>query len=54
MEWFSENSKILPNEVYLRLNEISKAPMSAYFKNQNLHLLSSSPERYIKRENDKK
>ncbi len=53
MEWFSENSKILPNEVYLRLNEISKAPMSAYFKNQNLHLLSSSPERYIKRENDK-
>ncbi|MBT6689283.1 MAG: anthranilate synthase component I family protein [Flavobacteriaceae bacterium] len=53
MEWFSENSKIVPNEVYLRLNEISKTPMSAYFKNQNFHLLSSSPERYIKRENDR-
>ena len=53
MEWFSENSKIVPNEVYLRLNEISKTPMSAYFKNRNFHLLSSSPERYIKRENDR-
>ncbi|MGY8946174.1 MAG: anthranilate synthase component I family protein [Flavobacteriales bacterium] len=53
MEWFSENSKIIPTEVYLKLNEISTTPMSAYFKNKNLHLLSSSPERYIKRINDR-
>ena len=53
MEWFSENSEIIPAEVYLKLNEISTTPMSAYFKNKNLHLLSSSPERYIKRINDR-
>ena len=53
MEWFSENSVIIPEEVYLKLNEISTTPMSAYFKNKNLYLLSSSPERYIKRINDR-
>ena len=49
MEWFSQNANIIPSEVYIKLNEISKTPMSAFFKNKNLNLLSSSPERYIKR-----
>ena len=53
MEWFSENSVIIPEEVYLKLNEISTTPMSAYFKNKNIYMLSSSPERYIKRINDR-
>ena len=53
MEWFSQNAYIIPSEVYIKLNEISKTPMSAFFKNKNLNLLSSSPERYIKRIKDR-
>ena len=53
MEWFSQNANIIPSEVYIKLNEISKTPMSAFFKNKNLNLLSSSPERYIKRIKDR-
>ena len=53
MEWFSQNANIIPSEVYVKLNKISKTPMSAFFKNKNLNLLSSSPERYIKRIKDR-
>lgn len=49
MEWFSNNSIIYPQKVYEKLNHISKNPMSAFFKHNNIYLLSSSPERYIKR-----
>ena len=49
MEWFSNNSVICPQKVFQKLNQISKNPMSAYFKHDHIYLLSSSPERYIKR-----
>ena len=49
MEWFSNHSIIYPQKVYEKLNHISKNPMSAFFKHNNIYLLSSSPERYIKR-----
>ena len=49
MEWFSENSSINPKNIYNSLNKISKTPMSAFFKQNNIYLLSTSPERFIKR-----
>ena len=52
-EWFSEHAKINPLYVYKNLNKISKSPMSVYFKNKKLHLICSSPERYLKRNNNK-
>jgi len=49
MEFFAENSSINPLEKFLKFNEISKAPLSAYFKNNTQFLLSASPERYLKK-----
>ena len=52
-EWFSENAEIDTLYVYQNLNRISKSPMSVYFKNKSLHLICSSPERYLKKQNTK-
>ena len=49
MEFFAENAIISPLAKYLKLNEISKAPFSVFFKNNNHFLLSASPERYLKK-----
>jgi len=53
MEWFSDNSNINPENVYHNLNQISKTPMSAFFKENNFYLISTSPERFIKRIDDR-
>lgn len=52
MEFYAENGTINPIEKYFKLNEISKAPFAVYFKNQQHHLLSASPERYLKKDGD--
>jgi len=52
MEFFAENAKINPLEKFLKLNEISQAPFTVFFKNNNQFLLSASPERYLKREGE--
>ncbi len=52
MEFFGENAIINPLGNYLKLNEISKAPFSVFFKNYQHFLLSASPERYLKKENE--
>lgn len=52
MEFFAENAIINPLEKYLKLNEISKAPFSVFFKNNKHFLLSASPERYLKKEDE--
>lgn len=49
MEWLSKDSLIKPENVYEKLNHISKAPMSVFLKQNNIYLLSTSPERFIKR-----
>lgn len=53
MEFYATSAEIEPLKVYKKLNEISEAPFSAYFKNQNHYMLCSSPERYLKNENNK-
>lgn len=53
MEFFAENATINPNEIYQKLNEISEPPFAVFFKNHKQFLLSASPERYLRKENDK-
>jgi para-aminobenzoate synthetase component I len=53
MEFFAENAIINPLEKFLKLNEISKAPFSVFFKNSQHFLLSASPERYLKKDSEK-
>mgnify|MGYP003574905526 CR=1 FL=1 len=53
MEFFAENAIINPLEKFQKLNEISKAPFSVFFKNNKQFLLSASPERYLKKMGDK-
>lgn len=51
-EFYSENSVIDPVEVYQNLNEISKPPFATFLKLNDNYLLSASPERYLKKEDE--
>lgn len=51
MEFYTENAKINPLEVYKKLNKISEPPFAVYFKNDFHFLMCASPERYLKKEN---
>ena len=53
MEWFAQDSDINPILIYDKLNALSKSPMSAFFRNNDFYLLSSSPERFLKKNGDK-
>lgn len=48
-EFYSENTEIDPLNTFIELNKISKPPFSVFLKLNELHALSASPERYIKR-----
>ena len=52
MEFFAENATINPLEKFLKLNAISQAPFTIFFKNNKHFLLSASPERYLKKESE--
>lgn len=52
-EFYSENAKIDPLQVFLRLNELSPAPFSVFMKMSENYLISASPERFLKKENDR-
>ncbi|WP_309608670.1 anthranilate synthase component I family protein [Flavobacterium sp.] len=53
MEFFAENAFINPLEFYQKLNAISEAPFSVFFKNKSNYLLSASPERYLRKQGTK-
>jgi para-aminobenzoate synthetase component 1 len=48
-EFYAQNTKINPEQVFLSLNEISKPPFATYLKLQKHYVLSASPERYLKK-----
>lgn len=52
-EFFSENVTINPVSTYFRLNSITNAPFSCYLQFEDKHLISGSPERFIKRTKNK-
>ncbi len=51
-EFFAENTCINPLETYKKLNTISKPPFASFVKLHDKYVLSASPERYIKKEDD--
>ena len=53
MEFFANDAKIEPLAIYQKLNEISEPPFAVYFRNNTQHLLSASPERYLRKEGTK-
>ena len=52
-EWYAENTIIDPVQVFEKLNAISKAPFTSYFKSGDWHLLCASPERFLKKQKNK-
>ena len=52
-EVFAENVDIQPSGVYQKLNKQTEAPFSVYGQLYDNHILSASPERFIKRVGDK-
>ncbi len=51
-EFYVENAKIeYPCQTFKNMQSLSPAPFSAYYKSQNMHLLSASPERYMQKDN---
>ncbi|MDG1761352.1 MAG: anthranilate synthase component I family protein [Flavobacteriaceae bacterium] len=50
MEWFSKGTQIHPLKTFMSLNELSKPPFAAYFKDGDRYVLSASPERYLRKE----
>ena len=52
MDYHSNDIIIDPIKSYISLNSLTESPMSAFFKLKSLHLLSSSPERFIKKKNN--
>ena len=51
-EFYAENSSINPVETFNKLNKISQPPFATFLKTDDKYLLSASPERYIKKEDD--
>ena len=51
-EFYAENSEINPVAVFQKLNKISKAPFTSFFKNEENYLMCASPERFLKRQNN--
>ena len=53
MEFYAENTTINPLEIYQKLNAISKPPFAGFFKNHQQYLMCASPERYLRKQNNK-
>lgn len=49
-EFFAENVTLDPVPVWNRLSGLTQAPMSAFFRHEDIYLLSASPERFLKKE----
>ncbi len=51
-EFFSENVDLNAFSIYQSLNEISTPPFAAFLRLENIHLVSASPERYLRKKGD--
>ncbi|SHM46644.1 para-aminobenzoate synthetase component 1 [Mucilaginibacter sp. OK098] len=52
-EFFAENAVIEPLAVFLKLNEVSPNPFSAFFKWKDNYILCATPERFLAKRNNK-
>lgn len=53
IEFFSKDADIDPATVYLRLNDLSPMPFSAYLRSNEHYLMCASPERYLAKRKNK-
>ena len=53
MDYYSNDIIIDPVKSYISLNSLTESPMSALIKLKSFHLLSSSPERFIQKKNNR-
>lgn len=53
MEFYAENVELDAWDLFVRYNAMTKAPMAAYVKYNHLHLIGASPERFLKKENNR-
>lgn len=51
-EFYAENTQINPLETYQKLNRISKPPFASFIKLEDKFVLSASPERFLKKQDD--
>lgn len=52
-EFYAVSQELEPLSTYFALNKMTKAPFSTFLKWDDKHLLSASPERFLKKEGDK-
>ncbi|MEO6981379.1 MAG: anthranilate synthase component I family protein, partial [Mucilaginibacter sp.] len=52
-EFFAENAVIDPLSVFIKLNEVSPNPFSAFFKLKDKYVLCATPERFLAKRSDK-
>lgn len=52
-EFFAEGHHLDPSSTFHRLNQISKAPFSSFYKYHDRYLMCASPERFLKKEGRK-
>ena len=52
-EFFAEKAVIDPLSVFVRLNEVSPNPFSAFFKLRDKYVLCATPERFLAKRGDK-
>ena len=50
-EFFSENAEINAEALFFRLNATTQAPFSAFLHLEDKYLICSSPERFLRKEN---
>lgn len=48
-EYYAENVKVAPPDIFMALNKVSRAPFAAYYKLNNKYLVCASPERYLQK-----
>ena len=52
-EYFIEEAKLNPITIFNNLYAISKSPFACYYRYEDYHLMSSSPERFLKKSGQK-
>jgi len=53
MEFYAEQVKVNPFQIFDKLNAINKAPFTSFFRNNHQYLICSSPERFLMKQGDK-
>ena len=49
VEFFAEETRIEPRELFLKLSETSQTPFSAFYRSGDNYLMCASPERFLKK-----